>query len=106
MFKTRIAVPQNAKRGAVIEIKTLIAHPMETGFRRDRVGNLIPRDILTEFVCLYNGKEVFRAQLFPAVAANPFLSFYTTATESGEIEFRWTDQTGLTVSETVAITVA
>lgn len=106
MTKIRIAVPDTAKHGEVIEIKTLIAHPMETGFRRDSVGKAIPRDILSDFVCLYNGAEVFRAEFHPAVAANPFLSFFTTATESGEMEFRWTDQDGATVSETVKITVA
>lgn len=104
--KIRIAAPETAKQGEVVEIKTLIGHPMETGFRRDAVGNRIPRDILTDFVCLYNGVEVFRAAFQPAVAANPFVSFFTTATESGELEFRWTDQHGETVTETAKITVA
>lgn len=106
MTKIRIAVPDTAKQGEVIEIKTLIAHPMETGFRRDSVGKAIPRNILTEFVCLYNGTEVFRADFQPAVAANPFVTFFTTATESGDLEFRWTDQEGTTISETAKITVA
>ena len=106
MTRIRIAAPETAKPGEVIEIKTLIAHPMETGFRRDSVGKAIPRDILTDFVCLYNGDEVFRAEFEPAVAANPFLSFFTTATESGELEFRWTDQDGATFGETAKITVA
>ena len=33
MARTLIGMPARARRGAVIEIKTLIAHPMETGFR-------------------------------------------------------------------------
>ncbi len=106
MTKIRIAVPETAKQGEVIEIKTLIAHPMETGFRRDAVGKAIPRNILTDFVCLYNGAEVFRAEFHPAIAANPFLAFFTTATESGELEFRWTDQEGNIITEAAEITVA
>lgn len=105
MAKARISVPKNAKPGEVIEIKTLISHPMETGFRRDSVGAAIPRNILKEFSCHYNGTEVFRAEFFPSIAANPYLTFFTTAIESGELEFRWTDQNGETISETASITV-
>ena len=65
------ACRQTAKRGEVIEIKTLVAHAMETGFRRTQTGELIPRDIITQFVCTYNGVEIFRAELHPAIAANP-----------------------------------
>lgn len=105
MAKVRIALPDTAARGEVIEIKTLISHPMESGFRLDSVGKPIPRNILKEFKCLYNGEEVFRAEFFPAVTANPFLTFFTTATESGTIEFFWTDQNGEVTSEQASITV-
>ena len=69
MARALINVPRKARRGEVIEIKTLVSHPMETGYRRDNVGNPIPRDIISRFTCMYNGTEVFRADLFPAVAA-------------------------------------
>ena len=78
-----INVPAKAKQGEVIAIKTLISHEMETGFRPNDTGQLIPRNIIKEFVCTYNGAEVFRAELFPAISANPFISFTTVATESG-----------------------
>ena len=87
MARALINVPRKARRGEIVEIKTLISHPMETGYRRDNVGNPIPRNIISRFVCMYNGTEVFRADLFPAVAANPFLSFFTVATESGTLSF-------------------
>ena len=82
-----INVPAKAKRGDVIEIKTLMSHIMETGYRHTASGEVIPRDIITSFACRYNGNEVFRVDLFPAIAANPFITFFTTATESGEFEF-------------------
>jgi sulfur-oxidizing protein SoxZ len=94
MARALINVPQKAKRGDVIEIKTLISHIMETGFRHDNVGQPIPRNIITSFTATYNGKEIFRADLFPAIAANPFVSFFTTATESGTIAFEWTGDNG------------
>ena len=89
-----INVPPKAKRGQIIEIKVLISHPMETGYRRNNVGEVIPRDIINKLVCTYNGEEVFRADLFPAIAANPFISFFTVATESGVIALSWTDDQG------------
>jgi len=94
MARVAVTVPASAKRGEVIEIKTLAAHVMETGFRRTQTGELLPRDIITEFVCTYNGVEVFRAELHQAVAANPLIAFTTVATESGTLEFKWTGDNG------------
>jgi sulfur-oxidizing protein SoxZ len=100
-----INVPERARRGEIVEIKTLISHPMETGYRRSQLGARIPRDIIRSFVCTYNGTEVFRAELHPAIAANPFIVFSTVATESGTLEFRWTGDNGFAVTESAAIVV-
>ncbi len=105
MASALINVPARAKRGEVIEIKTLISHPMETGFRRTQIGALIPRDIIRGFVCTYNGSEVFRAELHPAIAANPFIVFSTVATESGTLAFHWTGDNGFSVTKSAAISV-
>jgi sulfur-oxidizing protein SoxZ len=105
MARVLINLPSHAKPGEIIEIKTLIAHPMETGYRLDSTGAAIPRDIINHFVCIYNGDEIFRAELFPAIAANPFIAFFTTATESGELVFSWTDDHGQTQTEVRQITV-
>ena len=105
MARVLINLPTRAKRGEVIEIKTLIAHPMETGYRLGPTGAVIPRDIINRFTCTYNGQEVFRADLFPAVAANPIIAFFAVATESGELAFSWTDDHGETQTEVRQITV-
>ena len=89
-----INVPKKAKRGDVIEIKTLISHVMETGFRHGTNGQAIPRDLITSFACTYDGETVFETQFYPAIAANPFVSFHTVATESGTIDFEWTGDNG------------
>ena len=105
MGRALINVPTRAKRGEVVEIKALVSHPMETGYRTGPDGSLVPRDIIQRFVCTYNGEEIFSADLFPAVAANPFISFTTVATESGTIAFRWIDDHGRGQVETAPITV-
>jgi sulfur-oxidizing protein SoxZ len=98
-------VPAKAKRGQVIEIKALMSHIMETGFRHTAAGELVPRDIITSFTCRYNGNEIFRADLFPAIAANPFISFFTVATESGKIDFEWIGDKGFSETASASITV-
>ena len=65
MARALINVPPKAKRGEVIEIKTLISHPMETGYRPKGDGTFFPRDIIQKFVCTLNGEEIFRADLYP-----------------------------------------
>lgn len=105
MARTIINVPAKVRRGDIVEIKALIQHEMESGFRVDSMGKVFPRDIITDFVCKYNGEEVFRADLHPAVAANPFFAFSTIATESGNITFEWTGDNGFSASATRNITV-
>src|SRR5215467_3812281 len=105
MARVLINLPQRAKRGDIIEIKTLIQHPMETGYRLDSKGAAIPRDIINRFTCTYNGDEVFRAELHPAISANPFIAFSTVATETGELAFSWTDDHGQIQTETRQIII-
>jgi sulfur-oxidizing protein SoxZ len=78
---------------------------METGFRRTQLGEAIPRDIIRQFVCTYNGAEIFRAEFHPAISANPLLAFSTIATESGTIAFTWTGDRGFSFTESARITV-
>ena len=105
MARALVNVPPSARRGSIVEIKALIAHPMETGYRVDDSGATVPRNIITRFVCTYRGEEIFSADLFPAMTANPFIAFSTVATESGEIVFTWTGDNGFAQTETATITV-
>ncbi len=101
----RISIPRSARAGEIVTVKTLFPHPMETGYRRDTLGAQIPRDIVAEFVCTYDGRPVFRAELQPGIAANPFFAFKLRADRSGTLEFRWTDQHGNTTVETRELAV-
>jgi sulfur-oxidizing protein SoxZ len=105
MPQALLPVPKAAKRGEVLEIKTLIQHQMETGYRAGSDGQVLPRDIITRFTCTYAGAEVFRADLFPAISANPCIVFATVATKSGDIVFSWTGDNGFAHTEKVSITV-
>lgn len=105
MARVVVNLPAQAKRGEIIEIRTLAGHDMETGFRRTQLGELIPRDIITRFECVYNGVEVFRADLHPAMAANPLITFMTVAVESGTLEFRWTGDNNFSATHAATITV-
>jgi len=105
MLMIRIKAPSKAKKGEVIELKAMIQHKMETGYRRDRYGRQIPKDILRRFECIYNDVVVFRAEFFPAVAANPILVFHTIATESGTLLFKWVDEAGVESYDKVELEV-
>jgi sulfur-oxidizing protein SoxZ len=105
MASALINVPGKARRGDVIEIKTLMSHIMETGYRHTAAGQVVPRDIITSFTCRYNGVEIFRADLFPAIAANPFLTFFTVARESGKFDFEWIGDNGFSETASAMISV-
>ena len=105
MARTLITVPPSVKKGEVIEIRTLIAHPMETGYRAGDDGKVLPRNLIRRFTCRYDGEPVFAAELFPAVAANPLIAFSTVATASGTLTFTWEGDNGFAQTESVAITV-
>lgn len=102
----RIGVPATAKKGDAIEIRVAIQHPMETGFRFDIDGNAVPKNVINQFVCRFNGAEVFRAEMGSGIAANPFLDFYATAEASGTYEFEWIDDSGVRGRETARIEVS
>lgn len=101
----RISMPDEAKKGESVDIKAILRHPMETGYRVDNVGKKIPRNIVTDMTVTYGGVEVMRWKLQPGVAANPFIGFSTVAIETGELVFTWTDDTGQVFRESRMLTV-
>jgi sulfur-oxidizing protein SoxZ len=105
MARPLINAPVKVKRGETFEIKTLISHVMEPGYRFTATGARLPRNIVTSFSCNYSGVEIFRADLSPAIAANPFITFFTVATESGTLEFKWTGDNGFLETAVAPITV-
>lgn len=101
----RIKLPEEVRAGDVIEVKTLITHVMETGNRKDKNGEQIPRDIINTFVAKFEDEEVFRAEFGPGISANPYLSFQMRVPGSGSFEFSWTDDQGVTTLEITQLNV-
>ena len=102
----KIRVPKTAKKGEVVEIKTLLPHIMESGQRKDKDGKTIPRKIINKFVAEFNGKPVFSANIEPAIAANPSMQFFAKVDESGTFKFTWVDDDGTVTTTEEKITVA
>jgi sulfur-oxidizing protein SoxZ len=105
MAKPRIKLPDTAKVGEVIEIKTLISHVMETGQRKTPEGQTIPRSIINAFSAKFADKEVFKAELHPGIAANPYLSFFMKVPGPGEFEFTWVEDGGNKTVEKLKLNV-
>jgi len=105
MARVLLNAPKQVKKGEPFEVKLIISHPMESGQRRDNMGQAIPRFIINKFVASFDGEEVFNADLFPAIAANPFLAFFVRVEASGTLTMSWTDDKGATDTESVAIEV-
>ncbi len=105
MARALVNVPPTAAKGEVVEIKTLIAHPMETGYRAGPEGTVLPRDIIRRLTCTYDGEVVFSAEFHPAVAANPFVAFTTVATVTGTLAFTWEGDNGFSQTATATLTV-
>lgn len=122
MANALITVAKTAKRGDIIELKALLQHPMETGYRRSSDGVLLPRNLVRKFSCRLLagripsadsalsqasevGELVFAATLHAAVAANPYLSFNLRATVSGTLLLVWEGDQGFMQREAVYIDV-
>jgi sulfur-oxidizing protein SoxZ len=104
--RPRIRLPGSARVGDIIEIKTLIAHVMETGQRRDADGKPIPRNIINLFEAKFGGRTVFTARLHPGISANPYFAFFMKVPGPGEFEFAWVDDAGTRISEKATLNVA
>ena len=101
----RVRMPATAKKGDIIEVKTLISHDMESGQRKDADGKIVPRKIIRHFAAEYNGKPVFSADWHPSISANPYQSFFLRAEESGSLAMAWTDDDGSIYRATAKLTV-
>lgn len=106
MARVLLNIPRSARPGEIVTIRTLIQHTMETGYRPGADGEVLPREIIRRFTATYDGAEVFAAELSPAIAANPFLSFSLVATRTAPLVLRWQGDNGFDQAETREIVVA
>ena len=103
--KPRVKVPKTADVNELIEIKTLISHPMHSGRAVDGDGNIVPRQIIHSFRAFFNGTEVMSVNLKPSVSANPFFTFPFKIIESGTFDFVWIEDGGKEYTKSKKISV-
>ncbi len=105
-----ITLPPKLARHEAFEVKTLVAHPMETGHRVDSEGRRIPRNALTRLECRLNGSLAFAADLHPAIAANPYVAFWLKTDAStpvgSKLSITWLGEGGFVHTETVNLNLA
>ena len=90
----RIITPTNIKSNEPFEVRILIQHPMETGFRQDMMGSLIAKNVIRSLSVTFNSELVFKGSLGTGIAANPSLQFWMKASESGTLKMFWEDDLG------------
>ncbi|HEV7267313.1 MAG TPA: thiosulfate oxidation carrier complex protein SoxZ [Falsiroseomonas sp.] len=89
----RITLPESAKRGEIVPVRVIVRHPMERAV--DAPGlRPTPRKILHTLRVTYAGAEVFRMEMSPGIAANPYVDFTTIAVETGDLVFEWEEDGG------------
>ena len=94
------------KKGEVVIVRTIVTHVMETGFRKDADGKVVPKQIIDKFDCTLNGKPVISWTLGTGISANPYLEFRFKAEEAGELKMIWTGDDGTKIEASEKFTLA
>ena len=82
-------------KGDVADVRVLMAHPMETGQRKDSSGKPIPLHFIQEVTVKHNGKTVIEGQISQAISRNPVFSFRVKDAKAGDkVEISWLDNKG------------
>ena len=101
--RLHMKVPEKVARGDVVRLMVKLNHPMESGWRTGNDGQPVPRALADSFVCLFNGREVFRADLDSGTSSDPYLSFFLRVEESGIVRFVWVGEDGTQFEKTARI---
>ncbi len=83
--------------GNKVQIRILIAHPMENGRNRDpETKKLIPAHFIQELVLSHNDQPVIQASLGGSISKNPFFTFVLKNARAGDkITVSWIDNQGI-----------
>ena len=82
-------------QGDVVDVRVLMAHPMETGQRKDAAGKLVPLHFIQTITAQLNGTTVFNADVSQAVSRNPVFAFKVKGAKAGDkLSVTWQDNTG------------
>ncbi len=96
MAKSAVKLRAKAKKG-IIDIKCLMTHPMETGFRKDKkTGEKIPEHFIQTVVAEKNGVVFMNADVNTTISKNPYLRIKVAGEKGDKITVTWTDNKGVT----------
>ena len=91
--------------GDVTEVKVIISHPMETGRKKDDVGQIIPAHFIQLVTATLNDKPVLEMQWGTGISKNPYLTFYVKGAKvNDKIAITWFDNLGSTATQDIAVT--
>ncbi len=84
----------------ITQIRTLIAHAMETGRNKDEQGKLIPAHFIQELIVKHNDKVVASSVMGAGISKNPYFSFKFKGGKAGDIiNISWQDNLGQSDSQ-------
>ncbi len=106
-MKMRAQLKGDTISGAVVEVKVLMSHPMETGRKKNDYNQLIPAHFVQLLTATLNGRPVLEAQWGTGISKNPYLTFRLTNAKIGDIvSVTWHDNFGETATEKITVTQA
>lgn len=87
------------QKEGITEVKVLMAHPMETGRRKNDFNEVMPAHFIQIVSATLNGKTVLEAQWGTGISKNPYLTFRLKNAKIGDlITVNWVDNKGESLS--------
>jgi sulfur-oxidizing protein SoxZ len=91
-------------KGDVTEVRILMAHPMETGQRKDAAGNTVPVHFIQSITVEVGGKKVVDGIVGTSVSRNPVFGFKVKGAKAGDkVVVNWVDNKGEKRTDEAAI---
>jgi sulfur-oxidizing protein SoxZ len=101
--EARIKIPDRIARGEVIQVNSIISHPMDTGFFRTAEGQPIPAYFIKEVVVSYGEEEVARFEWTSGISRDPVVTFTLKADKEAPLTMVWTDNKGAVFKHSIGI---
>jgi sulfur-oxidizing protein SoxZ len=86
---------RSKRKDGYTQIRTLIAHPMETGRRREVNGEIVPAHYIQELTIKYNDKVLASGVMGAGISKDPYFAFKIKGGAAGDkISINWIDNLG------------
>jgi sulfur-oxidizing protein SoxZ len=92
--EARIRIPDQIRKGDVITVHSIVSHPMDTGFFRNRDGDPIPAYFIKDVAVTYGESDVARFEWTSGISRDPVVTFTLRADREAPLTMVWTDNRG------------